>query len=115
MTQVTGYTRLSNIERLGEICDFVEHHYKEEITLQDAADELGLNREYFCRFFAKNMGISFLPDYVTEEAVRDKKLFRLKVEDFEVELWKQIIYHRDKWISLQMQAVIEHISQINLK
>lgn len=60
VTPITSYTRLSNIERLGEVCDFVEHHYKEEITLQDAADELGLNREYFCRFFAKNMGISFI-------------------------------------------------------
>lgn len=54
-----GYVRLSNIERLEQVCDYVEHHYKEEITLQDAADELGLNREYFCRFFARNMGISF--------------------------------------------------------
>ena len=57
---VTGYVRLSNIERLEQICDYVEHHYKEEITLQEAADELGLNREYFCRFFAQNMGISFI-------------------------------------------------------
>lgn len=60
VTQTNRYTRMTNIERLGEVCDFVEHHYKEEITLQDAADELGLNREYFCRFFAKNMGISFI-------------------------------------------------------
>jgi len=57
---VTGYVRLSNIERLEQICDYVEHNYKEEITLQDAADELGLNREYFCRFFAQNMSISFV-------------------------------------------------------
>ncbi len=60
VTPVTSYTRLSNITRLGEVCDYVEHHYKEEITLQDAADELGLNREYFCRFFKQNMGISFI-------------------------------------------------------
>ena len=56
----TGYVRLSNIERLEQVCDYVEHHYKEEITLQEVADELGLNREYFCRFFTQNMGISFI-------------------------------------------------------
>lgn len=56
----TGYVRLSNVERLEQVCDYVEHHYKEEINLQDAADELGLNREYFCRFFTQNMGISFI-------------------------------------------------------
>jgi len=55
-----GYARLSNIERLEQACDYVEHNYQNEITLQDAADELGLNREYFCRFFAQNMGISFV-------------------------------------------------------
>lgn len=60
VTPATGYVRLSNVERLEQVCDYVEHNYKEEITLQDAADELGLNREYFCRFFAQNMGISFV-------------------------------------------------------
>ena len=50
----TGYVRLSNVERLEQVCDYVEHHYKEEINLQDAADELGLNREYFCRFLEES-------------------------------------------------------------
>ena len=67
-----------------------------------------------CELVQENMGISFLPDYVTAKAVRENKIKRLEVEGFEVELWKQIIYHRDKWVSLQMQAVIEHISQIML-
>ncbi len=67
-----------------------------------------------CELVQENMGISFLPDYVTAKAVRDNKIKRLEVEGFEVELWKQIIYHRDKWVSLQMQAAIEHISQITL-
>ena len=39
------------MERLEQICTYVDHHYREEMTLQEAADELGLNREYFCRFF----------------------------------------------------------------
>lgn len=55
-----SYTRISNIGRMEQICDYVEHHYKEEITLQDVADEFGLSREYFCRFFKQNMGISFI-------------------------------------------------------
>lgn len=54
------YVRMTNVERLEQICDYVEHNYQDEITLQEAADELGLNREYFCRFFKQNMGISFV-------------------------------------------------------
>ncbi len=46
--------------RLEQICDYVEHHYTEEISLQDAADEQGLNKEYFCRFFKQNTGTSFI-------------------------------------------------------
>jgi AraC-like DNA-binding protein len=46
--------------RLREVISYVQKHYAEPISLQDAADLLGLNREYFCRFFKKNMGMSFL-------------------------------------------------------
>ncbi len=57
--------KTGNMERLEQICDYVEHHYQEEIMLQDAADELGLNKEYFCRFFKQNTGSSFI-QYVNQ-------------------------------------------------
>ena len=67
-----------------------------------------------CQLVAENQGISFLPDYVTEEAVRKKKVVRLDVEDFQVHVWKQLLYRRDKWVSLQMRAMIDHLSNIAL-
>ena len=48
---VATQSKAGNMERLEQICTYVDHHYREEMTLQEAADELGLNREYFCRFF----------------------------------------------------------------
>ena len=60
VTQAISDAKVSNMERLERICDYVEHHYQEEITLQEAADELGLNKEYFCRFFKQNTGNSFI-------------------------------------------------------
>jgi len=53
-------------------------------------------------------GISFLPDYVTAEAVKEGRLFYLNVEDFGVEVWKQLLYHRDKWVSPQMESLLEY-------
>lgn len=53
----SGNSQLSRIE---QIFQYVEQHYQESIELQEAADELGLNKEYFCRFFKKNTGMSFL-------------------------------------------------------
>ena len=57
---VATQTRAGNMERLEQICTYVDHHYREEMTLQEAADELGLNREYFCRFFKQSTGSSFM-------------------------------------------------------
>ena len=48
------------LNRIREIIAYVESHFAEPISLQDGADLLGLGKEYFCRFFKKNMGISFL-------------------------------------------------------
>lgn len=53
------------LERIRRVITYVEEHYKEPLSLQDAAGLLGLGREYFCRFFKKHMGISFL-QYVNE-------------------------------------------------
>ena len=58
--------------------------------------------------------MGFLPDYVTADSVRKGKLVRLKVQDFQVVVWKQLLYRREKWVSLPMQAMIDHISQIRL-
>ena len=70
--------------------------------------------DLICRLVEDNMGISFLPDYVTEAAVQAGKVVRLPVEDFRVELWKQLLHRRDKWISPQMRAMIGHLSGISL-
>lgn len=47
-------------ERLREIISYTEQHFREPIPLEDISGHLGLTKEYFCRFFKKNMGISFL-------------------------------------------------------
>lgn len=60
VTKSVSDAKVSNMERLEHVCDYVEHRYNDEITLQEAADELGLNKEYFCRFFKQNTGTSFI-------------------------------------------------------
>jgi len=70
--------------------------------------------DIICDLVANGMGISFLPDYVTEDAVRGGRVVRLEVPGYEPELWKQLIYHRDKWISPQLRAAITYLSNIML-
>lgn len=75
--------------------------------------ELG-DADIICDLVAEGVGISFLPDYVTEKAVKAGKIKRLAVCDCDIELWKQQIYHRNKWVSAPMRAVIEYLSEIIL-
>ena len=67
-----------------------------------------------CKLVKENVGVSFLPDYVTEKYVEENSLVRLNIKGFHVELWKQILYHRDKWVSPQMKAVLTFLSKIEL-
>jgi len=61
-----------------------------------------------CSLVEQGVGISFLPDYVTARGVETGRLSYLPVKDFEVEIWKQLLYHRDKWVSPQMESVIQY-------
>lgn len=75
--------------------------------------EIG-SADLICKLVSEGLGLSFLPDYVTEDAVRAGKVVRLDVQDFEIDVWKQLLYHKDKWMSRQMRAAIAHLSEIRL-
>ena len=53
--------------------------------------------------------ISYLPDFVTKELVESGELCYLDVCDMEIEIWKQLIYHKNKWMSKSLKTVIEYI------
>ena len=61
------------------------------------------------RILAKSNMISFLPDFVTKELVEKGELCYLDVCDVNVEIWKQLIYHKNKWISKSLKTFIEYI------
>lgn len=71
--------------------------------------------DLLCRLVEQNLGISFLPDYVTDQAVQAGTIVRLPIKNFDIGLWKQLIYRRDKWVSLPLQAVVAHLSKILLE
>lgn len=61
-----------------------------------------------CQLVEQGAGISFLPDYVTAKSVRTGSLCYLPVKDLEIHVWKQLLYHRDKWLSPQLSSVLEY-------
>ena len=55
------------------------------------------------------IGISFLPDFVTAKEFSEGKLVYLNVSDAKFDIWKQLIYHKNKWLSNSFLALIEFI------
>lgn len=70
--------------------------------------------DLICGLVARDMGAAFLPDYVTEEAAREGTVARLNVAEFHADLWRQLIRRRDKWVSAPMNAMIDHLTMIDL-
>ena len=55
--------------------------------------------------------ISYLPDFVTRALVDDGRLAYIDVSDFGIEIWKQLIYHKNKWMSKSLRVFIEYIKE----
>lgn len=66
--------------------------------------------DLICDLVAADEGVSLLPDFVTEDAVKEGRIVRLPVKGYEIDIWKQLVYRKDKWISRQMEAIIEHMA-----
>lgn len=72
--------------------------------------EMG-SADQLCSLVAENLGVSLLPDYVTEQAVTEGRVVRLDLPDCPVKLWKQLLYRKDKWVSPPMEAIMEHLKK----
>lgn len=66
-----------NFQRLSLVMDYVKRHYTENISIADGAGLLHLEEAYFCRFFKKYMGQTFLEyvnsvrlDYIYEDMIK---------------------------------------------
>lgn len=58
-----------------------------------------------------NNAVSFLPDFVAESKVRQGKLVQLDVVGLELDIWQQLIYHRNKWISKALHTFIHYVCE----
>lgn len=86
--------RLS-LDRIRSVISYVEEHFRDPISLQEIADHLGLGREYFCRFFKKNMGMSFL-QYVNEVRITHIYQDLISTDASIAELAEQNGFHNQK-------------------
>ena len=69
--------------------------------------EIG-STELICSLVEQGAGISFLPEYVIKDRVKAGTLVCLPVSGLEIHVWKQLLYHRNKWVSPQMETVLKY-------
>lgn len=58
---------------------------------------------------AQSNMLSFLPDFVTKPLIDSGKLCYLNVSDISIDIWKQLIYHKNKWISKSLRTFIDYV------
>ena len=61
------------VETIKTTITYIRDHYQEKIYIRDLASLIGLNEQYFCRFFKKAIGMSpieYLNEYRIRQAVR---------------------------------------------
>lgn len=70
--------------------------------------EIG-DTDLICRLVEQNMGISYLPDFVTKPFVDEGKIKHINVKDVKSDIWIQMLYHRNKVITPTIQAVMDYL------
>lgn len=71
------------------------------------------NTEFIINMIKKNRGVSYLPYFAVRESVEAGELSVLDVRNFQMVMYSQIFYHKDKWKTEEMDRFIE-LAQMNL-
>ncbi|MBQ7766523.1 MAG: LysR family transcriptional regulator [Lachnospiraceae bacterium] len=59
--------------------------------------------------------ISYLPYFTADRKVKEGTLVYLDVCDMQTDIWKQLIYHKNKWLSNSMKAFLEYVKENEFK
>ncbi len=61
------------------------------------------------KMLESGQAVSFLPDFVTRRRVEEGVLRYIEVEDLEIDIWQQLIFHRKKWISRALDTFLQYV------
>ena len=65
------------------------------------------NTDVIVRMLLSHGGVSFLPRYVVEAEVAAGRLAILDVDCPPAQMWSQLVYHRNKWVTPQMEIFLD--------
>lgn len=56
--------------------------------------------------------ISYLPYFAVEKKVKEGKLVCLDICDMKTDIWKQLIYHKNKWLSKSLKVFLKYLEEL---
>ena len=79
---------------------------KETMPIMEVGDTQ-LIRNLLCQ----GLGISYLPEFVVAEDLAKGNLVSLPMTEIHPDIWRQLLYHRNKWISPELKCVIKYLQE----
>lgn len=108
LDEIISYPLFLTEKNMGYRRIFDEELAKKSIEVIPAL-EIG-RTDLIIRLIQDSFGISYLPDFATKEAVASGDIVYLDIKDFDTDIWKQLIYHKNKWMSRALKSFISYVS-----
>lgn len=70
------------------------------------------NTDFIVKMLLNNGGISFVPHFAVKDYISSGQLSVIKCKDIDIHVFTQLIYHRKKWMTPQLEAFIEVMKKI---
>lgn len=96
--------------------------YRYELERMLAAHEMEIrpvleigNTETIIHLLEEGVGVSFLPLFSVKKAIKQGTLSRIQTDIPTIQMCSQLLYHKNKWVTPQMQAFIEIVQNFYKK
>lgn len=70
--------------------------------------------DFIIQLLQKNGFLSFLPQFTVQEELDQNRLTSIPVRDFDMHIWRQIVYHKDKLLTREMKAFFQLITDASI-
>ena len=95
-----------NMSYRAALDDLLSQNGKETMPIMEVGDTQ-LIRNLLCQ----GLGISYLPEFVIAEDLAKGNLVSLPMAEIQPDIWRQLLYHRNKWISPELKCVIKYLQE----
>lgn len=66
---------------------------------------------FILQMLMKVSGVTFLPRFTVEHEIEEGRLTALRVDKFYMQTWRQVFYHRNKWVTHEMRAFLDLVKE----